>query len=423
MRLPFSFYVAPSSQLKPWQLHACSERPHGPLGLDVSLSFSSRLPISVIRPDQEIACGNCSKRFGQKENCRYSNSDGTPAPAPKDTLPTYNDRPIVTGTAQHQQQHPSQASKINNQALPPGAPYAASRDRPGAYPSAHVPVFRPVLPSPSQSQTNTDIKPIASRDKRPAAPSETSSIPTTDASPSVIDSMTAVVDDGVSTGEFFGSSSAGSFTAQIKAAVASRLGQAQPKAPRPSPSLGIGSLNAPRRPGMHNSANDVLPPRRQADHLMNVYWFYVDPLYPFLDRRKWEQNYANLFSGTPLDTNEGIFVSTLNVIFALSTQLVESMEPENRDETSDVYFRRAKDLLDLTFWDSGSLELVQYLLLMSQYLQSTSLPHQTWMIVGSAVRVAQSLGLHLPETSAAQPTPSQRELLRRIWHGCVLMDR
>jgi hypothetical protein len=253
-----------------------------------------------------------------------------------------------------------------------------------------------------------------------AAASDTASLPAAEASPSVIDSMTAVVDEGVSTGEFFGSSSAGSFTAQIKAAVASRLGQAQPKR---SSCIGAGNVNAPRRLPARNIANNVLPARRQADHLMYVYWVYVDPLYPFLDRRKWDQNYANLFSGTPLDTDEAIFVATLNVIFALSTQLVESMEPESRDETSDVYIKRAKDLLDLAFWDTVSVELVQYLLLLSQYLQSTSQPHQTWMIVGSAVRVAQSLGLHLPETSAGQPTPGQRELLRRIWHGCVLMDR
>lgn len=288
--------------------------------------------------------------------------------------------------------------------------------------TSQVPTFRQVLPGPSPGRAGPDLEPVGSR-TQPATVSESGSMPTKDASPSVIDSMTAVVDDGMSTGEFFGSSSAGSFTAQIKAAIASQLGQGQPKTDASGPNFGAGKLSAPSRSGTYNSTNNVLPPRRQADHLMKIYWFYVDPLYPFLDKRIWEENYSNLFSGTALNTDEAIFVATLNVIFALSTQLVESMEPEYRDEASNVYLKRAKDLQDLTFWDSGSLELIQYLLLMSQYLQSTNLPHQTWMIVGSAVRVAQSLGLQLPETSAAQPTPGQRELLRRVWHGCVLMDR
>ncbi|KAK2608741.1 hypothetical protein QQS21_002730 [Conoideocrella luteorostrata] len=363
------------------------------------------------------ACGSCSRKFGQKDKCRYSNGEGTLPLSPKHMLPGLLNRPVKIKRAEPQ----TSLSSSGHQTSPGGSQHS-SQHRHG-YPTSQVPAFRQVLPSPSPSRMVSTIEPVVSRTQRPAVVSESRSIPPEDASPSVIDSMTAVIDDGVSTGEFFGSSSAGSFTAQINAAVASRLGHGRPGAHRSGPNLGVGNLSAPRRPGMYNSTNEVLPPRRQADQLMNMYWFYVDPLYPFLDKRKWEQHYCNLFSGTPLDTNEGIFVATLNVIFALSTQLLESMEPESRDETSDVYFKRAKDLLDLTFWDSGSLELVQYLLLMSQYLQSTSLPHQTWMIVGSAVRVAQSLGLQLPETSAAQPTPGQRELLRRIWHGCVLMDR
>ncbi|RSL90031.1 hypothetical protein CEP51_000891 [Fusarium floridanum] len=45
------------------------------------------------------------------------------------------------------------------------------------------------------------------------------------------------------------------------------------------------------------------------------------------------------------------------------------------------------------------------------------------MVVGSAIRMAQGLGLHLPETSADRSDPGERELLRRIWYGCILMDR
>ena len=124
-----------------------------------------------------------------------------------------------------------------------------------------------------------------------------------------------------------------------------------------------------------------------------------------------------------MDTDERTFVATLDIIFALATQLVESLSTEQRSEASHVFFRRAQDLVELHLWDPGALELIQYLLLTSQYLQSTNHPHQTWMVVGSAVRIAQSLGLHLPETSAAQTAMGRRELMRRVWHGCVLMDR
>jgi hypothetical protein len=249
---------------------------------------------------------------------------------------------------------------------------------------------------------------------------------------SQIDSMTTVVEEGTSTAQYFGSSSAGSFTKQIKAAIDARLGKSPQAAPSSSHNNNRASFAATASPGSRDAGtnwniaddpNYVLPGRRQADHLMDLYWHYVDTLYPFLDREKWGRYYANMFAGTPLGTDERIFVSTLNIIFALSTQLIESLRPEQRDESSRVYFQRAQALMRLSLWEPGSLELVQCLLLMSQYLQTTSNAHQTWMVVGAAVRTAQSLGLHLPETSAGIADPVERELVRRLWHGCVLMDR
>lgn len=245
-----------------------------------------------------------------------------------------------------------------------------------------------------------------------------------DAAPSVIDSMTAVIEEGINTDQYFGSSSAGSFTRQIKAAIDARLGRSHsPKTPYLGNTTTSHSGLVPKLVAVSESPEYVLPPRRQADNLMDVYWFYVDPLYPFLDREQWEKSYHDLFAGASISADERVFVATLNIILALSTQLLESLRPEKRDESSNSYFKRAQDLLHLSIWASGSTELVQCLLLMSQYLQSTNNPHQTWMVVGSAIRTAQSLGLHLPETSADASTSQKRELFRRLWHGCVLMDR
>lgn len=232
--------------------------------------------------------------------------------------------------------------------------------------------------------------------------------------------MTTVLEDGESTPQYFGRSSAGSFTQQIKAAIDARLGVPVAK----SVGADHSTPSHPTARGLDGGGLDyTLPPRRTADRLVGTYWVYADPLYPFIDREKWEDVYEGIFAGTPISANERIFVSTLNVMFALSTQLIESLRPEQRDDSSREYFRKAQDLLRLNIWDPGSVELVQCLLLMAQYLQSTDNPHQTWMVVGSAVRTAQSLGLHLPETTADLADPRERELLRRLWHGCVLMDR
>ncbi|KAJ6058316.1 C6 transcription factor [Penicillium canescens] len=166
-----------------------------------------------------------------------------------------------------------------------------------------------------------------------------------------------------------------------------------------------------------------LPPRKHADHLVHIYWSFVDPLFPVLNKTSFMRSYGTLFSGIAVDTNERILVSTLNAVFALSIQLQESLKPNQRDRLSGKYFQRAHDLLRLRIWERGSIELVQCLLVMSQYLQCTDKPHQTWMVVGSAVRIAQSLGFHLPETWASPSNDQGAALSCRIWQACIAMDR
>ncbi|KAI9162789.1 Sorbicillinoid biosynthetic cluster transcription factor sor3 [Paramyrothecium foliicola] len=245
--------------------------------------------------------------------------------------------------------------------------------------------------------------------------------PTSAISPSVINAMTAVVDEGTSTREYFGSSSAGSFTAQIKKAIDARLGKSSHALPNHTASRFAAPVASAAAIAALD-ANRVLPTRRQADRLMGTYWKYVDPLYPFFDRVTWEKQYSGIFNGDAIDIDERTFIATMNIIFALATQLQEPLTPEQREQASNIFFVRARELLPLNTWDPGSIELVQYLLLASQYLQSTDHPHETWMVVGSAIRIAQSLGLHLDATSA-DLSPNERDLLRRIWYGCVLMDR
>jgi hypothetical protein len=57
---------------------------------------------------------------------------------------------------------------------------------------------------------------------------------------------------------------------------------------------------------------------------------------------------------------------------------------------------------------------------MGGFLQSTNRPNRCWNVVGMAIRIAQGLGLHVESTGGDLV---ERETRRRIWWGCVLMDR
>jgi Fungal specific transcription factor domain len=241
-----------------------------------------------------------------------------------------------------------------------------------------------------------------------------------------IDSMTGVIGEQSHGHGFFGSSSAGSFMTQIKSAIDAKVGLAsrRPSISGTAKAPLFTTSNATHPDGARSgSVEYVLPPRKTADNLLGVYWELVYPLYPFVDRHLFQDAYQSIWSGSESVTDERMFMCTLNVVFALACQLSEAIKPENREQSAKVYFKRAQELLQLDFWDTGSTELIQCLLLMGQYLQSTNTPHQCWMVVGHAVRMAQGLGFHLPESSFELRSSRERELSRVIWHGCVLMDR
>lgn len=225
---------------------------------------------------------------------------------------------------------------------------------------------------------------------------------------------------------FFGSSSASSFMKQMKDAVDSKV----PHANRAQSQNGAEAASIFALPSVFDETSKsmdafeyILPPRRGADELVGVYWELVHPLYPLLDKHRMEQAYKAIYAGKSTGMDERLLMCTFNVIFALSCQLLKTIVPGQRQALSNTYFKRAQELLQLNLWGPGSPELVRCLLLMGQYLQSTNTHNQCWMAVGHAVRIAQSLGLHLPEDSARKESAYEREMSRRIWHSCVLMDR
>jgi Fungal specific transcription factor domain len=225
--------------------------------------------------------------------------------------------------------------------------------------------------------------------------------------------------------EFFGSKSAGSFVQQIRAAIDSKVHASSPGQSTPV----VSGSPLPRLPTIQPKTENGrrvdydLPSRATADSLLDVYWHAVHPLYPFLDRRNFQHIYEAIWAGMEFESDESLMMCTLNVVFALASQFSESFAPKEREISARKYFDRAQDLLKLDLWDIGSVQLVQCLLLMGQYLQSTNSPHQAWMVTGLTVRIAEGLGLHLPETSVRIDDVHQRELVRRLWHGCVVMDR
>ncbi|RHZ50185.1 hypothetical protein CDV55_102112 [Aspergillus turcosus] len=183
----------------------------------------------------------------------------------------------------------------------------------------------------------------------------------------------------------------------------------------------------------------LLPPRDLADHLLECFWDRVYCLYPFFDRASFQDAYDNLWlpksqsgkSLSELDIGLGskadsgprslVFVCALNVIFALGCHFARDIPVTEREAVSYTFLLRAKQHIGLDMLDLRTTGVVQTLLIVALYLQSTPFPHRCWNSIGVACRIAQGLGLH-EEQLYEQKSPLEQEIQRRTWHGCVMMD-
>jgi hypothetical protein len=220
-------------------------------------------------------------------------------------------------------------------------------------------------------------------------------------------------------------SSAASFMDQVKTALATRLSTlASPSQSEPAAVDLPDPWTDPRLNLLERNRTEIfsLPPHAEADKMLAVYWSEIHALYPFLLQARFEAACAQLWSRTKNDTSEVPTYCIINLVFALYNQFTKKEAPKEKAALADLYYRRAALLLQTSGIGRCSQELLQALLLMSQFLHSTEWPRRCWVITGQAIRTAQALGLHIPSITSRLPQ-QDRELSRRLWHGCVFFDR
>ncbi|KAH6983975.1 C6 transcription factor [Ilyonectria destructans] len=239
--------------------------------------------------------------------------------------------------------------------------------------------------------------------------------------------MTGVTRDSTTSLEFFGSSSAVSFMRQINSAIDARLERCQPSNPDPDKNCrqsGNANLVASQQEDSIDPLTLTLPPRNFADNLLQDYHDLVWVILPIHDWTVFQAAYNSIWLGSATHIPERPLYCMINMAFALGSQFSHAVQPMHRKKMGQTFWEKARTLFDPRLYEGASLEGVQCLLLMGLFLQSTCESHQCWMAVGAAVRMAQSLGLHLLSATGRQNEGVREvEISRRVWHGCVFMDR
>lgn len=240
--------------------------------------------------------------------------------------------------------------------------------------------------------------------------------------------------------DYYGGSSAASFIREAFGTIHRNTTPHAPPASAPTyvnVSEQAGGVRTPSSRISH-IANFALPPRRLADHLLNVYFQRVYYLYPFFHRPAFMKAYHALWdpSSTSADDSvdypgvglggspdEGpdsiIFHCALNGIFALACYCCSDLSPSERLSGAETFFDRVKGHVGLALLEHNNMGAIQALLITALFLQGTPYPSRCWNSVGIACRLAQGLGLHA-ETSGKLTL--EREMRLRTWYGCVVLD-
>jgi hypothetical protein len=233
--------------------------------------------------------------------------------------------------------------------------------------------------------------------------------------------------------EYFGEASTFDFITKVASpdndATKGPRGSRQRPVPGRNGSLAASSPSGPLFEGLllGGGTDDPfsLPHRFVADRLLDAYFKYRHPLNCYLHEETFRHRYQRLWLSEGVGGEEATeknlaWLGLVNLIFAFGSDHAQISNRSNVDRSR--FFKRAKTLIFSGLLHAGSIELVQALLLMGQYLHSSLELNNCWTIVGLAIRTAQGLGLHL-DASGFTSDIIEQEIRKRTWWGCFVIDR
>ncbi|CAG9983774.1 unnamed protein product [Clonostachys byssicola] len=237
--------------------------------------------------------------------------------------------------------------------------------------------------------------------------------------------------------EYFGPSSNIAFTRIIRRALALvlNLKESQESLP-PATSqprmykntLTVSRPQSPPKKGATSRASSrvdasLLPKEEYMSSLVRQFFSDTGMLFPYINEQRFWATYSKLQKLGPTSVRKS-WLGLLNMIMAMatSTRARSDVDMEQRYSQSEVYFNRARTLCLDGMNPEASLEAVQVMILITQYLQGTQRSIKTWAIHGLAVKMAFQLGLQ-SEQVLDRFDPLERETRIRTWYGCAALDR
>lgn len=183
-------------------------------------------------------------------------------------------------------------------------------------------------------------------------------------------------------------------------------------------------------PGPDKEAS--LPPRRAADHLVEVYFQYRTPHLPIIDRKRVEDALSYVYASGVSDeeasqvAQKHIFTTYL----VLAIALCDLPDPENLDARGRPYqsqscffsaLRAAEQVLEFA---SNEMETLRAVLLIAQFVALNPALGNLWHLVGVSIRLCVDLGLHTENRQQPVPAdPNEVQERRKLFYSAYHFDR
>ncbi|KAJ5091192.1 hypothetical protein NUU61_006062 [Penicillium alfredii] len=154
----------------------------------------------------------------------------------------------------------------------------------------------------------------------------------------------------------------------------------------------------------------------QQEGAKSLYFSCIHLVLPVLHWPSFVADYEKVYRSGSLLGVSSEWAAVLFGVFACGA--IHTLEP-NREEEGKKYVRISCGIIDV-WQDNFNLDRARAALLASIFLYEVNSKSASWVWIGSAVRVAQEIGLHID----SGPWPAvEGEMRKRLWWGLYTWDR
>ncbi|RMZ85753.1 hypothetical protein DV737_g479, partial [Chaetothyriales sp. CBS 132003] len=159
-----------------------------------------------------------------------------------------------------------------------------------------------------------------------------------------------------------------------------------------------------------------LPPRATVEHYLKFYFECIHRQYPVLHWPSFYQNYLEVVENRSGNTASPEWTALLLAVLACGA--LSTRDPGKLHEAQDLLTRAVSIV---SFWqEEMSTEQACVAFLASVFLAEVNRKSTSWIWLGSAIRIAQDLGLHV---QGGQWSHVEGEMRKRMWYSFYVWDR